>query len=70
MLNPQANRVMVDDIRNTERRLLAEHHASTRRALLYIEAGLTRQDVLDALGISQATWYRRVQDLRQADAEG
>lgn len=33
----------------------------TERALLYQEAGLPLEQVLDALKCSRATWYRRVQ---------
>lgn len=36
----------------------------TRRAELYLHAGLPLERVLDALKISRATWYRRVADAR------
>lgn len=38
----------------------AQHHV-TGRALVYVECGLPLDTVLDALKISRATWYRRVQ---------
>lgn len=68
MAKDQITSRMYEDLRDSETRLLAERHAITARALVYIGAGLDQRSVLVALGISRATWYRRVQDLRQAEA--
>lgn len=40
-------------------------HKVTRRAQLYMHGGLPLEKVLDALKISRATWYRRVQGLEE-----
>ena len=69
MTNLEAQTQMFADLLNSESRALAEKHAVTQRALLYMELGeLTRPQVLAALHCSQATWYRRVQDLRHWQA--
>lgn len=39
----------------------AQHHVTTR-AKIYLEAGMPLDQVLDALKISRATWYRRAAD--------
>jgi hypothetical protein len=46
----------------------AQHHV-TARAELFLEAGLPLDKVLDALKVSRATWYRRVDALREWEAE-
>jgi hypothetical protein len=38
-------------------------HKVTERASIYIATGLPLDQVLDALKISRATWYRRVEAL-------
>lgn len=38
-------------------------HRVTQRALIYLDSGLPLGDVLEALKISRATWYRRVEAL-------
>jgi hypothetical protein len=55
---------MWSDLLSSENRVVAEKHAVTLRALLYVESGLEIARVLDALKISRATWHRRVQDLK------
>jgi hypothetical protein len=56
------------DLRNSEIRQIDERNWLTQRALNYMEAGLPLVSVLDAFRCSRATWYRRVQDLRQWQA--
>lgn len=66
MVKPGLEQEMYESLLKSERRLRAERHDITRRALIYMEMeGLPLDRVLEALGISRATWYRRVQDLRQ-----
>ena len=51
------------DLLTSEKRAQDAQHYVTARAVLYVEAGLPLERVLDALGVSRATWYRRVQAL-------
>jgi Trp operon repressor len=58
------------DLVGGARRLEDERQALTIRAQLYLASGvLTQAQVLNALGISRATWYRRVAQLEQARAD-
>ena len=59
---------MFADLLNSERRALAEKHAVTQRAIIYMEGGLSIAQVLAALHISRATWHRRVMDMRHWQA--
>lgn len=57
------------DLFTSEMNARALSFSVTERAVLYVEAGLPVESVLDALKISRATWYRRVSDhnARRAD---
>lgn len=44
-------------------------HRITERALIYIDCGLPLDEVLDALKVSRATWYRRVVSFEEWRAE-
>lgn len=59
------NRDMYLSLRAAEGRLREERDEVTRRALIYLDDGLPLDEVLVALGISRATWFRRVRELRQ-----
>jgi len=57
------------DLVSGARRLVDEREALTVRAQLYLAAGVLSLDqVLNALGVSRATWYRRVASLELARA--
>lgn len=58
------------DLLTSENAAKAAPHNVTRRAEIYVEAaGLPLDRVLDALKISRATWYRRLQALREWESE-
>jgi hypothetical protein len=57
------------DLFTTENYARGEQHRVTSRAEVYLAAGLEMDKVLDALKISRATWYRRVDALRGWEAE-
>jgi len=69
METPEANAKMWADLLNSEMQAQRAQHDVTRRAELYLYAGLPLESVLDALKISRATWYRRVEALRANEAE-
>lgn len=54
---------MRTDLLLTESEARDAAHLVTRRALIYMEAGLPLDQVLEALKVSRATWYRRVEAL-------
>jgi hypothetical protein len=56
---------MWSDLLMSENRARAAQHEVTYRAELYLSAGLPLDKVLDALKVSRATWYRRVEALRE-----
>ncbi len=58
------------DLLTSELRAKSATHDVTRRALIYLDSGLTLEQVLDALKISRATWYRRVEAMKEFHAEG
>lgn len=60
--------LMWSDLLASEQRAVSERHMITQRALLYLDAGLPLDKVLDALKISRPTWYRRVRELRDWQA--
>jgi len=64
MENSEVRAKMYEDLFSAEIRAVAEHDAVTRRGMIYLALGLPLDDVLAALKISRATWYRRVQDLK------
>ena len=58
------------DLLTSESQALTAQHLVTRRAQIYIAAGtLTLDRVLDALKVSRATWYRRLEAVRTWEAE-
>ena len=57
------------DLLTGEMHARSAQHQVTSRAELYLYAGLPLETVLDALKISRATWYRRVEALREHEAE-
>jgi hypothetical protein len=57
------------DLLTSELAARSAQHVVTRRAETYIYAGLPLDDVLDALKISRATWYRRVEAVRAWEAD-
>lgn len=57
------------DLLTSELRARGAVHEVTSRAELYLATGLPLGQVLDALKISRATWYRRVDALRAWEAE-
>jgi hypothetical protein len=60
---------MWEDLRTSETRWKADRLSVTERALLYLDTGLPLEQVLDALQISRATWYRRVRELAQRNTD-
>jgi hypothetical protein len=62
METTERNSRMWVDLFTSETQAKSARHAVTERARLYMEAGLPLDQVLDALKISRATWYRRVQE--------
>lgn len=48
------------DLLTSEISAASAQHEVTGRAVLYIDCGLPLDQVLDALKVSRATWYRRV----------
>ncbi len=54
---------MWSDLLTSEMTARTAQHKVTERASIYIATGLPLDDVLDALKISRATWYRRVEAL-------
>ncbi len=65
MNTPTFHAKMWADLFNSEIDARSATHRVTSRAEVYTAAGLPLDRVLDALGISRATWYRRVEALRQ-----
>lgn len=59
---------MWHDLLTTEREAQAAGHRVIARAEVYLAAGLPLERVLDGLGLSRATWYRRVEALREWEA--
>jgi hypothetical protein len=59
MLTPEVQGKMWADLLTSAGEERQAHRNTTRRADLYIQIGLEVREVCDALGISQATWYRR-----------
>jgi hypothetical protein len=57
------------DLLAAETQARSAPHEVTRRAELYLHAGLPLERVLDALRISRATWYRRLESLREWEAQ-
>jgi hypothetical protein len=53
---------MLNSLRTSETAAKIAAFDATERAILYLDAGLPLDRVLDALKISRATWYRRVAD--------
>ena len=62
------NATMWVDLLTSELRWKAERDAVTTRALVYLDAGMELEKVLDALKISRATWFRRVKALEETHA--
>jgi hypothetical protein len=60
---------MWTDLLAGELQARAAQHRITERALIYLDCGLPLAQVLDALKISRATWYRRVTALEEFQAE-
>ncbi len=54
---------MWTDLLTSEMAASSAQHKVTERASIYIATGLPLEKVLDALTISRATWYRRVDAL-------
>ncbi len=54
---------MWSDLLTSEMAAKSAQHKVTERASIYIATGLPLDQVLDALKISRATWYRRVEAL-------
>jgi hypothetical protein len=54
---------MWSDLLTSEMTARSAQHKVTERASIYIATGLPLDQVLDALKISRATWYRRVEAL-------
>jgi hypothetical protein len=65
MEETEAQARMWADLLAGETQVRTAAHDVTRRAELYLHAGLPLERVLDALRISRATWYRRVAELRE-----
>lgn len=57
------------DLLTSEDAARCAQHQVTRRAETYSECGLPLDSVLDALEVSRATWYRRLEALRAWEAE-
>jgi hypothetical protein len=53
---------MWNSLRISETAAKSAAFEATDRAILYLDAGLPLDRVLDALKISRATWYRRLAD--------
>jgi flagellar biosynthesis regulator FlbT len=68
MEKAEVNARMWSDLLSAELRVVAEKHAVTQRALIFISAGLPVERVYDALKISRATWQRRVVALKDWQA--
>ena len=60
---------MWTDLLTGEMQARSAQHRITERALIYMDCGLPLSQVLDALKISRATWYRRVTALEEFHAE-
>lgn len=60
---------MVGDLLMSEADARSSTNRVTARAELYLYAGLPLEQVLEALQISRATWYRRVEALRTSEAD-
>lgn len=69
MITPDSKRAMYTDLLITELEARQSAHLVTRRAGMYLESGLAMSQVLQALKISRATWYRRVEALEAWVAE-
>lgn len=54
---------MVADLFTSELSAQRAAHEVTNRGVIYLEGGLSLDEVLGALRVSRATWYRRVQAL-------
>jgi|HubBroStandDraft_6_1064221.scaffolds.fasta_scaffold1005261_1 hypothetical protein len=65
MLTHEVRSKMWTDLLLAETDARSAVHLVTRRAQIYMESGLPLEDVLDALKVSRATWYRRVEALQE-----
>jgi hypothetical protein len=68
MNNREAQAKMWADLLMSETQARAAQHQVTKRATIYLHAGLPLDQVLDALSVSRATWYRRVEALTAWEA--
>jgi hypothetical protein len=63
METPDVQARMWSDLLTSEMTARSAQHKVTERASIYIATGLPLDQVLGALKISRATWYRRVEAL-------